>query len=488
MKKLFFLLFFYYAGLSAQPNFLQFISKVNSLADNNIKMFLVDSLMAANQVKGLPLIEDNFAIFLWRGNASKVQLAGDFNNWGSPLYDLSLLSGTNLFYFVKSFENDARLDYKLIVNNNWILDPGNPRTCLGGYGPNSELAMTGYIQPWEITYKPNIKHGALIEDTIKSIIVNRTYKLKIFVPTEYFYTSGKYPVVYFQDGEDYLALGYAKNVIDNLIDSGMVGPFIAVFVQPNNRNDEYAYNLRNLYSRFFAEELVPYIDGNYRTIKNPSQRLILGDSFGGNISALIAFNNPDLFGNCGQQSGAFWPNDYEVQKLFLNNPKKSIKIFSVWGTYESLFSDWRPLKNEMIAKGYQIKWNEYHEGHSWGLWRATLDDMLIYFFPKNINAVKPGNGQFANTTRLVQNYPNPFNPSTVITYQIGAGTYKDEFVQLKVFDLMGREAALLVNGFKQPGEYRINFDASEYKLASGVYYYVIHSGNYFESKKMLYVR
>ena len=479
MKKIFLLLVIYSLGLFAQPNFLKFIDKVNSTQDNNLKSLLVDSLMISTQQKGLPLLEGNYAIFLWRGSASSVQLAGDFNNWGSPVYSLSLLSGTNLFYYKQSFESDARLDYKLVVNGNWILDPGNPHTCAGGFGPNSELAMSGYVQPWEILYKPNIKHGTLVEDTIRSQIVNRTYKLKIFIPVEYFYLSSPLPTVYFQDGEDYLNLGYAKNVIDNILDSGKVVPFIGVFVQPNDRNEEYAYSLRNYYSRFFVEELVPYIDKTFRTIKNPAQRLVLGDSFGGNISALISFTYPEIFGNCGQQSGAFWPNDYEVQKLFLNNPKKNIKMFSVWGTYESLFSDWRPLMINMIPKGYQLQWKEYHEGHSWGQWRATLDDLLTYFFPKNVTAVEIKNNPLPSVTHLNQNYPNPLNPSTIISFEIP----KDQKVKVDLFNTLGQFVKNIIDQYLASGSHTVSFDASF--LPSGLYFYRLSTDNIIETKKMI---
>ncbi|MCR4416347.1 MAG: T9SS type A sorting domain-containing protein [Ignavibacteria bacterium] len=68
--------------------------------------------------------------------------------------------------------------------------------------------------------------------------------------------------------------------------------------------------------------------------------------------------------------------------------------------------------------------------------------------------------------QLHQNYPNPFNPSTKIKYSI---KYKG-LVTLKVFDLLGRELATLVNEPKQPGVYEIEFDASKYGLSSGVYF------------------
>ncbi len=66
---------------------------------------------------------------------------------------------------------------------------------------------------------------------------------------------------------------------------------------------------------------------------------------------------------------------------------------------------------------------------------------------------------------LYQNYPNPFNPSTTIRYQVPSASN----VTLKVFDLLGRELALLVNERKNPGTYEVQFDGS--KLSSGVYFY-----------------
>jgi len=80
---------------------------------------------------------------------------------------------------------------------------------------------------------------------------------------------------------------------------------------------------------------------------------------------------------------------------------------------------------------------------------------------------------------LQQNYPNPFNPTTVIGYQIPRGV----FVTLKVYDMLGREVATLVNEEKAAGEYQVNF-ATE-GLASGVYIYRMQVNNFIESKKMI---
>ncbi len=88
---------------------------------------------------------------------------------------------------------------------------------------------------------------------------------------------------------------------------------------------------------------------------------------------------------------------------------------------------------------------------------------------------------------LEQNYPNPFNPSTKIKYSISnEGTSLMKFVQLKVYDILGREVATLVNKEQPPGNYQVSFDGS--KLSSGVYYYRIQAGNFIQTKKMILMK
>jgi Secretion system C-terminal sorting domain/CARDB len=87
-----------------------------------------------------------------------------------------------------------------------------------------------------------------------------------------------------------------------------------------------------------------------------------------------------------------------------------------------------------------------------------------------------------NYYSLEQNYPNPFNPSTKIKYTIPKGGE----VRLAVYDILGRETAVLVNEYKDPGEYTIDFNASA--LSSGVYFYSIRAGDFTDTKKMLLIK
>ena len=85
---------------------------------------------------------------------------------------------------------------------------------------------------------------------------------------------------------------------------------------------------------------------------------------------------------------------------------------------------------------------------------------------------------------LSQNYPNPFNPSTVINYQLPSPGY----VTLKVYDLLGREVATLVNEYKNAGSYNSHFSILNSELSSGIYFYTIQSGNFAQTKKMILIK
>lgn len=484
--KLYLTIFFlcFQFSINAQNQFQQFVSHVSSLPDPASKQAAVDSFIVYARTVGIPFITGDSANFIYRGNISSAALAGDFNGW-NPNWSMTNISGTNFWYYSKSFEPDARLDYKFVINgNNWILDPENPKQVIGGFGPNSELAMPDYVQPWEINYQSNINHGTVITKSIYSTYVGSYFQLKIYLPPGYDSTSSvRYPAAYFQDGFEYITLGSAVNVLDNLIDSNKINPLIAVFVKPNNRNEEYAGSKRVQYRLFFVNELVPFIDSTYKTFASATSRLVLGDSFGGNISALISYNHPEVFGYCGLHSGAFWPNNYEAYNLIVNGPVKNIKWCSVWGTYEgSLPDNMRNFRDFLLQNNYQLLWEERHEGHSWGLWRATIDNMLTFFSPFNPNSVGGNDESYLNEFKLFQNYPNPFNPSTRISWQ----TPETSYLTLKIYDILGNEITTLVDGEMPPGKFSQSFDASG--IPAGIYLYTLSAGNNIQSGKMVLLK
>ena len=114
-----------------------------------------------------------------------------------------------------------------------------------------------------------------------------------------------------------------------------------------------------------------------------------------------------------------------------------------------------------------------------------IDDLAQFFYDNNFDKttdVKPQNEVLANSFTLFQNYPNPFNPTTKIKYEIPKLTQ----VQLKVYDIIGREIATLVNEQKPAGSYEIEFNASQ--LSNGVYFYELHANDFRDVKKLVLLK
>jgi len=114
-------------------------------------------------------------------------------------------------------------------------------------------------------------------------------------------------------------------------------------------------------------------------------------------------------------------------------------------------------------------------------WGVTGDGVISKY--TDITGIEKIGTTIPDEFKLEQNYPNPFNPKSTIKYQIA----KSSLVTLKVFDILGREAAELVNQKQEAGSYNITFDASG--LASGVYFYSLYSdGVKIDSKKMVLIK
>jgi len=111
---------------------------------------------------------------------------------------------------------------------------------------------------------------------------------------------------------------------------------------------------------------------------------------------------------------------------------------------------------------------------------GTIDDTL--YLNNTVDVEDQGSLIVPDEYKLEQNYPNPFNPSTKIRYSIPT----NDFVSIKVYNLVGEEVAALVNEEKLIGNYEVEFNAAA--LSSGVYFYRIQAGSFIETKKMIFLK
>ncbi|MEO0587481.1 MAG: hypothetical protein AAF078_07570 [Planctomycetota bacterium] len=119
-----------------------------------------NALRAAGQV---PYAQDGRVAFLYRGNAGSVAFAGDHNGWNPNAGSAraARVGASDVWINERAFPDDARIDYKVVANGNWVLDPANPLQVWSGFGPNSELRMPDYEFPRETVPRPGQPNGSL---------------------------------------------------------------------------------------------------------------------------------------------------------------------------------------------------------------------------------------------------------------------------------------------------------------------------------------
>ena len=199
----------------------------------------------------------------------------------------------------------------------------------------------------------------------------------------------------------------------------------------------------------------------------------------------------------GDQATSSGTLSWESNKLILKREEISVADGSFW-------SGVLYFPRSKIKAGTQIKYKFYVEKSKFGNWESGIADRIFsfptkdstlawkFFNDKNVlTGIESERATLPSEYSLSQNYPNPFNPETTISYTIAPPNLpKGEafvHVTLKVFDLLGREVATLVDEYKQPGTYHEKFNVKTRhgaSLQSGVYFYRLQAGNYNETKKM----
>ena len=136
--------------------------------------------------------------------------------------------------------------------------------------------------------------------------------------------------------------------------------------------------------------------------------------------------------------------------------------------------------DNVTAVGADHNGNVYTTGTSLG--DTTGYDIALIKYVSATIGIQNLSSEVPDGYSLSQNYPKPFNPATKLKF----GISKSGFVSLKIYNLQGKEVAVLVNENLTPGSYEFDWDASGF--TSGVFFYKIQSGDYYETKKMLLLK
>jgi len=397
-------------------NFHDFITHLQILTnDPPAATSYANSYLAAH-AGNFPIVEGNTAHFVRRERPGTITgVGGDWNGFDGR-NALMMPVGGGLLHYQHDFELDARLDYLFFETDatnlndllsgpqaitrttiHSILDPLNSRTSESGFGLRSELAMPNYHRPAFTERQPGISTGVLSQKVISSKVLDQERPYTVYMPPNYDVSHQSYPAIYFQDGGDYLRMGKAPIILDNLIAAGTIPPVAAIFVPPVEREQEY--NCADQYVRFFCDELVPEMQRKYNLSADPAKRAVVGPSLGGLISLYIGKQRPDALGLVGAQSSVVssvnGKGTFDARVSYAVDPCLPVRLHLIIGTYEDCFgtdnqgrcrdllNPVREVHSVLEQLGYLYRYVELHQGHSWGLWRDTLVDLLVYFYGDN---------------------------------------------------------------------------------------------------------
>ncbi len=344
--------------------------------------FSTELIEKAKAAKTSPFADNGKAVFFYRGAAKQVGVAGDMTSWNPGKIVMQKI-GDELFAYYLDIGPAARFEYKLIVDDKWMVDPLNPNSNDNGVGDrNSSFEMPGY-KPNGFAAGEDSKLDEFDLDSKKF----GTRKIKVYVPTgvnailnERSVSGGDpLPVLYIEDGSDYINRAKAVQTQQNLVKAGKVRPFIMVFIDPKERNKEYWAN--DKWADFIADEIVPEIDKRYSTIHDRDGRATLGASLGGITSLWIGLKHPDKFGRLGGQSSSFWVDNgrvvKELEKLDASDTK--FRFYLDDGMIEGV-DDTRRVNVMLRGKGYPVTYVEGNTAHNWTAWRDRLADAFIALF------------------------------------------------------------------------------------------------------------
>lgn len=384
---------------SLPDNMADLDARLASFEKNRSREALAVFLDRLGEAGKVPFVDGESVVFFYLedeadGRLDKVAWPADWNGWRVKAEDYGQRVGeTPLWVLRKRFPVDARLDYKILLNDRqWVMDPYNMKKQVGGYGPNNVLEMGAYeSSPWT-EFKAN-ERGTLKKQRIYSNLMGYEVDVQIYLPFGYGGGSD-FEVLYFSDGQDFSdhRMGAATVVLDNLIEAGRIKPCMAVFIDPrsvrskdNQRVMQYGHSY-GLTGRFLRDELVPFIDETYKTKGSRDSRSIVGTSLGGLFASYVLLKQNEVFSKAAIYSPAFWfdghhhgggVNQSPVLTMWHKTLVKGRVYLSV-GTIGDLVWDARTLRDILQEKDVSMKYVEANDGHSWGNWRDRMAETFTF--------------------------------------------------------------------------------------------------------------
>jgi enterochelin esterase-like enzyme len=285
-----------------------------------------------------------------------------------------------------------------------LTDPSNPQVKIGYVTTTTTSLMTVPGDGPAFYDVKHVPHGEIRTLLYHSRSNGVTRELNVYLPPGYDESSNRrYPVLYLlhgfaNDHHSWHRYGRANDILDNLLAEGRIDPFIVVMplgyggARINGDGTgipaDNAGNMGGdpaLYERDLLEDIIPMIDGKYRTIADRRSRAIVGFSMGGGQSGRFGLGNLDQFSRIGIMSAgmAGTATTEPFATITANVARTNELIDLLWiacGTEDTAIKGARTLRDTLKNAGIEHTYVETPGGHFWNVWRRYLHDLAPILF------------------------------------------------------------------------------------------------------------
>lgn len=248
----------------------------------------------------------------------------------------------------------------------------------------------------------DVPHGAISSKYYYSKVTGSWRRLFVYTPPGYDKNTEKsYPVVYIQHGGGEDETGWATQgktdaIIDNLIAEGKARPMILVMANGNVSTGRGGYSSEAMaaFKKEMTQNIIPFVDGNYRTLTDPKNRALCGLSMGGGQSFYTGLESLDYFSSVGifssgifggiqNPSASTFNPDMEIPGLLSKSEEfnKKLDLFYIsCGQEDPRIEHTKRAVANMKEKGLDVTFNSFPGDHEWQVWRKSLHDFATRVF------------------------------------------------------------------------------------------------------------
>jgi enterochelin esterase-like enzyme len=297
--------------------------------------------------------------------------------------------------------------YNFIVDSVTTLDPANLKVARDGtFRTENMLYIPGAAS--DLYWAKEGPKGTMQQIWYQSPTLNLTRRMYVYTPPGYNASKDNYPVLYLLHGgggdeEAWPTLGVANNILDNLINSGKAKPMIVVMTNGNpgqaaalTVSPPIKSELQTpqgmasmLFEKSLVNDVIPYIESNFRVKKNKESRAVTGLSMGGLQTQNLSFENPNLFQYIGVMSMGFadlsrfginLDTSKRVQQIVDLKKAKPALYWIAVGKDDFLYESVVKMRKDLDAQQFKYTYRESAGGHTWTNWRVYLSEFATMIF------------------------------------------------------------------------------------------------------------